>query len=49
MKRFVTLLALEIAGTALTGFCFTAGAMAMRKLSERTGVLKTEDAKEKGK
>jgi hypothetical protein len=41
MKKLLMLVALEITGAALTGFCFTAGALAMRKVSEKTGIFKT--------
>lgn len=43
--KIVTKIAIQLATTVATGFCFTLGAHAWKKISEKTGVLKPTEEK----
>ncbi len=45
MKKVLMIVAVQLATSTAAGFCFTLGASAWRKISEKTGVLKPEKEK----
>ena len=43
MKRVLTVVLIQLAASTATGFCFTLGSAAWKKISEQTGLLQPNE------